>query len=466
MATFLVLSCSGQQSTAYIYDGANRLSQINYGGCVIKKYFYDNNGNRTGERKITVKTRDSVWNETCPRSNDGRIKLLPENASSNYTYTWSTGFVGNYIANLSPGTYAVDVKDINANVTCTRTYTILAQFVDSFTVDIQNNTCIGYTQGKVRVRVVTPDPRIISPLKYTYQWNGIGAFTTTDSLINLKAGNYFVTIRNEYTGCNKIVNFTLTDPPKFYSITQANNFCYGANQATASISLLGGPTNYSIAWFNSTNQIIATGVTQINNLFSGNYFINIKQNLSPGCLVRDSFLIHDPLPIINNVKTTKTTCKNTNDGVAEIISNGLVSQYVIEWKNLQTGQILAQTSSILKGLSVGKYSVKLTERGGNLCSMTDTFDITEPALIAGAGLVYPNPTTGEVKLEICGLNSTSVRVQIINTLEQILDQKTISTITGTNIVSLDLKKYSSGTYFITVIFDNNSKQTFKVVKNK
>ncbi len=373
-------ACFSQQSTTYIYDKANRITQINYDSCTSKIYTYDANGNRMSVRKVTIKTNDSLWHETCPYTKDGRIKLTSINPASNYTYTWNTGFVGNDIKNLGPGTYTVTVKDVALNLSCIRSYIILPQFVDSFAIsNIVNNICYGYKNGKVKIRTVIADPRVIGTYNYSYQLDGAGIFTTVDSFVNLSAASHFVNVKNGFTNCIRKIGFSLTELP-------------------SNISL---------------------------------------------------------------ITTSNTSCNDASDGKAEVIVNGSVNNYTYQWKNLTTGITLPENTSKANNLTKGQYSITVKEKSGQQCEETKIFSID--GLSNGERVVYPNPTTGEIKLKLCQIANNKALVYISNALLQSLEVNEVTVVPGLNTLSIDLKKYPNGIYFIKVVVLDH-KEIFRIIK--
>ena len=83
---------------------------------------------------------------------------------------------------------------------------------------------------------------------YTYLWdNG----QTTDSVYNLSAGDYNVTI-TDYNGCSSTSTATITEPIILTSsITSTNDVsCNGGSNGSAVVSASGGTAPYSYLWDN------------------------------------------------------------------------------------------------------------------------------------------------------------------------------------------------------------------------
>lgn len=73
--------------------------------------------------------------------------------------------------------------------------------------------------------------------------------------------------------------------------------------------------------------------------------------------------------------------------------------------------------------------------------------------------VYPNPTSDIVWLELNDLQNTSYCIRTVS--GEVLERS--NNVTSRN--RIDLSNYSKGVYLLTVMFDDNTVKTFKVVKN-
>lgn len=360
-------ACFSQQSTAYIYDKANRITQIKYDSCTSKIYTYDANGNRMSVRKVTIKTNDSLWHESCPFAKDGRIKLTSINPTSNYTYTWNTGFVGNDIKNLAPGTYTVTVRDVALNISCIRSYIILPQFVDSFAIaNIVNNTCYGYKNGKVKIRVVIADPRVTGIYNYSYQLDGTGLFTTIDSFVNLLAGSHYVNIKNGFTNCIKKLTFSITElPSNIYLITTSNTSCNDASDGKAEVIVNGNINNYTFQWKNLTRGItLSENTSKANNLEKGQYTITVKEKSGQQCEETKAFSIDGlsngekvvyPNPTTGEFKLK--LCQTGNNKVLVYITNSLLQSLEVKEVTVVSG--LNTLLIDLKKYPKGVYFIKV-----------------------------------------------------------------------------------------------------------
>ncbi len=416
-----------------------------------------------GIRKVTINTTETVQNETCPNANNGSITITPSNPSNSYSYTCSNGATGNPITNLAPGNYTITITDIATGAVCMKPFIVRPQFVDQFVVSVLNNVCNGGSAGKAKVVITLPDTRVAGMYQYTYQWNGVGAFTTADSLVNLNGGNYHVIVKNGFTNCTKRIDFTITDPSVFTQVNATDAICYNTNTGGASLFLSQPVTDYSITWANTNNQTIGVNTSTISNLFAGNYNVTIKQNFGGGCQMKLPFIITQPSSFIRKIDATPLTCNQTNDGKASVITLALPSFYSFVWTNLQNGKQTTTSSNTLTNLTSGNYSVNVTERFGNFCNQTDTFTIKEPLFTDINSIVYPNPTTGIAFVEVCSIRVELIEIRVVDALGQVIQNTKSYTATGLNKVAVDFTKIPTGSYAVEVIF-KDTKKSFTVIK--
>lgn len=141
----------------------------------------------------------------------GAIDLNVWGGMAPFQYLWSTGDTTEDINNLIPGIYAVRVTDFNNQV-----------FVDSFIVNALNvslnpvltlPTCANQ-DGMIHTTVTGATP------PYSYVWN-TGA--TSDSLANLTAGGYSLTITDSL-GCPRHEAFLLTRPDSCFNIIEGQYY--------------------------------------------------------------------------------------------------------------------------------------------------------------------------------------------------------------------------------------------------
>ena len=109
------------------------------------------------------------------------------------------------------------------------------------------------------------------------------------------------------------------------------------------------------------------------NLSQGTYNIEITDG--NGCKETASITINEPTELILTTNETNISCNGGNDGVARVVASGATGSYTYSWGG-------AEIRDSLTGLSVGDYTVTVTDNNG--CSNTATVTIVEPSVLAAS----------------------------------------------------------------------------------
>lgn len=153
------------------------------------------------------------------------------------------------------------------------------------TMDITNVSCGGDSDGSATLNLTGAGP-------YTYEWS-TGA-SGSNTLSGLPAGDYSVLVTAS-DGCQKLFEFTITEPePLVVEIEDIeNNQCYGFNDGSATVSVSGGASPYTIEVNgNSGAGSILTGLT------AGDYDVVVTD--ANGCETTTTFTINQPDSIYIN----------------------------------------------------------------------------------------------------------------------------------------------------------------------
>ncbi|MBI5539474.1 MAG: T9SS type A sorting domain-containing protein [Bacteroidia bacterium] len=124
--------------------------------------------------------------------------------------------------------------------------------------------CYGQCNGQATVNT----PIIGGTPPYTYLWSNS---QTTNPAVNLCAGTYFVTVRDD-VGCTKSSFVTITQPTNIgYTITKTQPGCNGVCNGQITLNPTGGTPPYTYLWNTTPPQTTATAT----NLCAGSYGFTI-----------------------------------------------------------------------------------------------------------------------------------------------------------------------------------------------
>ncbi|HEY4797500.1 MAG TPA: zinc-dependent metalloprotease, partial [Bacteroidia bacterium] len=119
-----------------------------------------------------------------------------------------------------------------------------------------------------------------------------------------------------------------------------------------------------------------------------------------------------------------------------------------------------QTARIQTAMSSGTYRKNLNTSAATLCNPTS---VSENQLSDNI-IVYPNPSSGDVYMNVNSSTISSVDVTIINAIGDAVLQKRVSTSYG-DAVKFDLNNHPEGMYFIQIKTTQGT-VTKKVIINK
>src|SRR5690606_27573174 len=168
---------------------------------------------------------------TCNAACDASATVTPSGGVAPYMVSWN-GFafvpvVGgfNTINGLCAGNHTVIVRDAN-NCTTTINFTITEPTAITTTTTGTNLACNGVCNG-----TATTSPSG-GTAPYSYVWTGPGGPYNTQSVNNLCAGTYVVTITDS-ANCSVVDSIIITEPQAINPNTQLTNMsCNGVNDGT------------------------------------------------------------------------------------------------------------------------------------------------------------------------------------------------------------------------------------------
>jgi gliding motility-associated-like protein len=333
---------------------------------------------------------------SCAGGNNGSINITPTGGTGTYVYQWTgpNSFTAatQDIANLTAGTYQLVMSDNNGCIYTTQTYTLTEPPALSITETHANILCFGAATGAISISVAGGVPVPAAPDGYNFSWAGPNGFAaTTKDISNLFAGTYTLTVTDN-SGCNSTIQVTITQSPEII-ITAATTpiTCYGANNASITLTVSGGVGPYTAAWSN-----LATGLFQ-DNLSAGNYTITITDALN--CTRNITVNIPEaPIFTVTPV-VTQITCNGANNGSINLNLVGGIAPVTLTWSDGSTA------GTTRNNLGPGIYTATILD--GTPCQIVRTFTIVEPQLLTvGANVTHANDcndtASGAIDLIVAG----------------------------------------------------------------
>ena len=304
-----------------------------------------------------------VSNATCTTANDGEIDLTPMGGTAPYTYYWYLGApvpgteFSNLqdIDNLAPGVYTVRINDkygcegfVSATVTAPTALSLVSSKTDVL--------CKGDATGSISLTVSG------GTAPYAYAWTDITIMDIPNPS-GLVAGTYGVII-TDANGCSISGNYSITEPfADLYAspIAFTNISCFGGNDGTADIFVVGGTLPYSYNWSNGSM------VQDPQDLSAGVNSVTITD--ANGCEAFLSITLTEPTELVSGVvSTTDITCNGVNTGAINISVSGGTPSYSYLWSS--DDPTFSAATQNLSGIGAGTYGVIITDANGCMNEIT------------------------------------------------------------------------------------------------
>ncbi len=305
---------------------------------------------------------DSV-NVPCFGGNSGLATASVAGGTAPYTYLWDTnaGNQSNATAeDLIAGTYSVIVTD---DKSCTSEVSVTITQPDSvinISITTTDVTCFGFDNGSA-----TAIPKGGTP-PYTFQW--FPTNQTTSIANNLPPGSYSVMV-SDANECTLLPEITISEPQKLLStITSTPVNCFGGNDGTAAINVMGGIPPYNYLWDSNTGNQVTSIATELS---TDNYEVVVTD--SNNCSDTGLIFINQPLEPLDILESAiDVSCNGGNNGSATIIISGGTSPYFTQW-DANTGNQVGPTANTLTS---GTYTAIVTDT--NLCTDSANVIISQP----------------------------------------------------------------------------------------
>lgn len=302
---------------------------------------------------------DDATPTECNGASNGTATVSGSGGTSPYMYNIGSGNQATGVFNgLAFGSYTVTVTDDNG---CSAT-------VD---VDIQQPTAVMLTEGfnEPSCNGGNDGDATITANGGTspYMYDIGSGNQASNNFTGLAAGSYTVTVTDD-NGCMETIQVDVTEPTAVsYTSAVVDANCQGTSTGTITITASGGNGPYMYD--------LGTGA-QASNMFTGlaagSYTVTVTDD--NGCVHTDVVDVDQPAEVMLTEASLDVSCNGGSDGSSSITAVGGTPPFMY---NIGTGD---QTSTDFTGLSMGSYTVTVTDDNG--CTQTIDVDIDEPTPIS------------------------------------------------------------------------------------
>ena len=374
-------------------------------------------------------------NPTTTSPNNGSIDLIISGGTTPYSYVWNNGSITQNLSGLNAGSYTVTVTDIN-NLQETETVILTeedtsppqvctpigtpwnewisrVQFSEIDKTSEKSNPYADFTNEVanvtkgtvVPITITSRIPWVSNPTEHWQVWidfNQDGAYSSSERVLQEERilptddnteevnGNISIPV-SAVTGITTMrvmmsrvsvapvcsddflgeaeeysVNISGDAAPLSLIYSSTNPTNQSTNDGSIDITVSGGNGSYSYAWSTGATTEDITGLTE------GTYTITVTDG--SGDTVLESITLtagsnSSPLVITSTVTNPETN--SPNSGAIDISITGGTQPYTYLWNT-------SATTEDLSGLSVGTYSITVTDNGSQTASETFNLQIPEP----------------------------------------------------------------------------------------
>lgn len=323
----------------------------------------------------------------CAGAASGEIQVMVEGGVFPYQFIWNNGVTGTssdtllQLNGLSGGSYQVTITDESG---CTKISDFIS-IVEADSVEtllpgsnLMHVNCYDGSDGAIDLQVSGGFP------PYHFYWeDALGeAVDSTEDLENLPAGEYFVTVTDQYS-CSDEASANIFQPLAELGLDpqepeHLDESCFGFEDGMIFLDPTGGTGPYSYEW--------STGATSQNldGLAPGEYFVTITD--ANNCdYFSNAIEISGPQSplILDFSNVVDVTCFDGLDGQIDVDFVGGTPPYTYQWTPPSNAEDLF-------GIPAGNYDLLVFD--SNLCTATAFFEVAQPAeLTLAATVTHASP---------------------------------------------------------------------------
>jgi gliding motility-associated-like protein len=326
-------------------------------------------------------------NELCLNAGNGTITVTPAGGAAPYEARINGGAYSAPSATtivfsaLTPGNYAIDVRDANGCTFTVPTSITVTPGVNLQPSIVANQVC------NVTTITVTVNAAVAANVTYALD-GGTPQASNVFVATGLTAGSHSIVVAHS-NGCNSApltFNVAPVIPIVVGATTHTDVLCFAGATGTATVTATGGtaPLSYAIA----PNVLpLVYGTYQASNTFTslaaGDYVINVKDAL--GCESATTVInIAQPVMAVSaTIAHTDEQCLNDNNGSITVTPQGGTAPYSA---SINGGAFTAPSAApiVFNGLGGGTYAIQVRDANGCIFNAPSTAVLT--GIVIGASV--------------------------------------------------------------------------------
>ena len=344
--------------------------------------------------ELEVSISDSVL-VYCVGINTGSATASVIGGTAPYTYLWDDNLVvpqtTQTAVDLDAGSYMVFVEDARG---CTSSVGVvldsvtLAMEVIIDTVSSSSIGCYGGNDGMLVANGVS------GFWPYTYQWTGPTGFSVNDTIFNLTAGTYSVTV-TDANGCTVNASQQLTEPNELrYTVNATvNTSCLGACDGLVVLDIEGGVAPYTADLLDNQTGLLSTHVVnvlgQAIEVCTGDYtvFINDAHDCAAVLILGGSDQATLDITVNTDVSVSQQPiiCYGDSLGSVSVVNPQAGMSYSYLWENANGDTV--GVGATVDSLPAGDYTLYSGYNNITGCTTTDVITILQNSLIQSTATV-------------------------------------------------------------------------------
>ena len=298
----------------------------------------------------------------------------------------------------------------------------------------------------------------VSGGSHTFSYNISAVSGTDNNLVNNSATTKFVTISN-YQTTPIVEGFTSTFPPlKWSTFNATSGPSWVKSTSCGGFGLSSESTKMDFYTYASgtINELILPPINLAGVITPTLTFDLAYATYANEADKLEVFVSDDCGDNWTNVYDKSGTNLNT----APATTSPFVPS-AAQWRNESVNLFgYSNPSVLIKFVATSAYGNNLYLDNVNLSQLNPVGVFSKP--LSNINIeVFPNPTSGDVNLTVNSINNSNYRINLINSLGQVIFEKNFNFSIGINNIQIDTKQYPEGIYNV-VLESNSIKSTKKI----